>query len=253
MENPFSLEGKKILITGASSGIGRQCAISCSQMGANVVLLGRNEQRLSKTFNLLSKGEHLYYSIDLTEYEKIESVISDAVQKVGKIDGFIHAAGIEKTLPLNMMKLPIYNELFGINVIAGFEIAKCLTKKKYISNEKASFVFIASIMSIVANAGLTGYCASKGALVSGCKSMSIELAKKKIRVNTISPGYIQTEMMEQAEKRMSDEEMKQLRSGFLLGIGNCEDVANACIYFLSDASKWVTGTNFIIDGGYSVR
>jgi len=253
MFNPFSLKDKNVVITGASSGIGRKCAISCSQMGATVILLGRNKQRLSETFSLLNNGEHLSYSIDLTEYEQIESVISDVIQKVGRIDGFIHAAGIEKTIPLKMMKASIYKDLFEINFVSGFELAKLLSKKKYCNNT-GSFVFISSIMSIAGNAGLTGYCASKGALVSGTRAMAVELAPKKIRVNCVSPSHLEdTEMSNAKNENIGAEALTKLIEMHPLGLGSKIDVANACIYLLSDASKWVTGTNLIVDGGYSAK
>jgi len=252
MHTPFSLNEKNIIITGASSGIGRQCAISCSQMGANVVLISRDEERLKLTYTRLGGANHLYFPLDVTEYDNIELTISESVSRLGKIHGFIHSAGIEMTLLLKSMKPEYYNKLFSVNVISAFNLARIISKDKYIG-EQASFVFISSIMGLVANAGLTGYCASKGALNSGIKSMAIELSNKNIRVNTISPGYIQTEMMKKAENNMSEEEIISLRKDFLLGLGNPDDVANACIYLLSEASKWITGTSLIVDGGYSAR
>ena len=253
MFNPFTLKNKNILITGASSGIGKQCAISCSKMGANIILIARDKERLQETLSQLGTGNHLYYSLDITNYEEIEPIVKDAVLKIGKISGFIHSAGIEMTLPLKMMKPEKYEKLFAINTIVGFEFARILSKKKYIESNCSSFVFIASIMSVVANAGLIGYCASKGALVSGVRAMAIELSTKNIRANCISPGYIQTEMMKKAELNMSDKEKYELKKNFLLGLGKPDDIANACIYLLSDASKWVTGTNMIVDGGYCAR
>jgi NAD(P)-dependent dehydrogenase (short-subunit alcohol dehydrogenase family) len=251
--NPFSLRGKNIVITGASSGIGRQCAISCSEMGANIILIARNESRLSETMELLTNGNHYYYSLDLTEYDKIEHVIEDACLKTGKIDGLIHAAGIELTLPLKSLKPNHYQEVYGINVIAGLELAKIVSKKKFLNSGGGSFIFISSIVSIVANGGLTAYCASKGAINAGVRAMAIELARKKIRINSVSPGYIQTEMMRRTEAEMTEQEITALQKDFLLGLGKPEDVANTCIYLLSDASRWVTGTNLIVDGGYSAR
>jgi NAD(P)-dependent dehydrogenase (short-subunit alcohol dehydrogenase family) len=253
MDNPFSLKDKNIFITGASSGIGRQCAISCSQMGANLVLLDIDNEGMAKTLSLMTSTNHLAFQQDITEYNELEIIIKNAVAKVGKISGFIHSAGIEMTLPLKVMKPYYYEKIFAINAISGFEIAKILSKKKYINIESASFVFIASIMSVVANAGLTGYCASKGAIISAVRSMSIELAHRNIRVNSISPGYIQTEMMKKAEQNMSELEINELKKNYLLGLGKSEDVSNACIYLLSNASRWVTGTNLIVDGGYSAR
>ena len=128
--NPFSLEGNNVLITGASSGIGRQCAISCSRMGARVVLIGRREEKLIETIGMLASEGNLYYSFDVRNYQEIESVIADAVSRIGSIHGFIHSAGIEFVFPLSVIKPVHYQELFATNVIAGFEFAKILSKRK---------------------------------------------------------------------------------------------------------------------------
>ena len=254
MINPFSLEDKNIVITGASSGIGRQCAINCSQMGANVILIARNEERLKGVYNHLDKGNHLYFSQDITKYNEIEPIISKTVSKLGQIHGFVHSAGIEMTLPLRAMKPEYYEQLFALNSISGFEIARVLSKKKYLHNNGASFVFISSIMSVVSNSALTAYSASKGAVTSAVKAMALELVQKKIRVNSISPAHIKnTIMSEQKAMSLSEKEMNLIINMHPMGLGKPEDIANACIYLLSDASGWVTGTNFIIDGGYSAR
>jgi NAD(P)-dependent dehydrogenase (short-subunit alcohol dehydrogenase family) len=252
--NPFTLEGKNILITGASSGIGKQCAISCSQMGATVILIGRKEDKLKETMSLLSYGNHQYYTFDVTNYSDIDGIVSDTVSKTGKISGFIHSAGIELSLPINVTKPEHYKDLFATNVIAGFEFAKILSKKKYTDESGSSFVFIASIMGIVGNSSLTGYSASKGAVIAGIRSLALELAIKKIRVNAISPAYIiNTKMDSETSSLLNKEDTEKILKSHPLGIGNTEDVAYGCIYLLSNASKWITGTNLIIDGGYSAK
>ena len=257
MINPFSLTKKNILITGASSGIGRQCAISCPQMGANVVLIARNKERLKEAYNNLYKGKHLYkhlyFSQDITEYDKIEPIISEAISKLGKIHGLVHSAGIELTLPLKAMKPKYYERLFALNAISGFEIARIISKKKYLDEGGASFVFISSVMGILGQTGKIGYCSSKGALISSIRAMSLELAKKKIRVNCILPGVVETEMSSKMFENFPEESKKSTIDMHPLGLGEPIDIANACIYLLSDAAKWVTGTNLIIDGGYSAR
>ena len=145
--NPFSLIDKTIVITGASSGIGRQCAISCSEMGANVILIARNEERLRNTINLMKIGNHKYFVQDITKYDKLEEIVKKSSNLIGRISGFIHAAGIELTLPLSVMKAKKYEELFAINTISGFELARIISKKKYLSSDGGSFVFISSIMA----------------------------------------------------------------------------------------------------------
>ena len=252
MNNPFSLKNKAIVITGASSGIGRQCAISCLQMGAKVVLIARNIDRLQETISLLEGEDHLFYSLDITKFSEIEPVIKDVVNKLGKISGFIHSAGIEMTKPLKMMKPNDYQNLFNVNVISGFEFAKAITKKKF-AEKNLSLVFISSIMGELGQAGKVGYCSSKAAIIGGVKAMALELASKQIRVNAISPAVVETEMSKNLYSNLSEEEQNEITLMHPLGLGKPEDVANACIYLLSDASKWVTGTNLIVDGGYSAR
>ena len=123
MQHLFSLKNKNIVITGASSGIGRQCAISCSKMGATIILIARNKNRLIDTYNKLDEGKHLYFIQDITDYDKIEAIINDVCSKLGKIHGFIHSAGIEMTTPFKIMKPEYYSQLFNINVVSGFNIS----------------------------------------------------------------------------------------------------------------------------------
>jgi NAD(P)-dependent dehydrogenase (short-subunit alcohol dehydrogenase family) len=251
MDN-FSLTDKNIIITGASSGIGRQCAISCSKMGANIILVSRNKERLNETLSFLEGNNHLVFAIDVTDYNKIEPIINDAVTQLGKINGFIHSAGIEMTLPLNLLNSSKLEDIYSINVIAAFNIARILSKKIYIG-ENASFVMISSVMAQYGQSGKIGYCSSKGALISGAKAMAIELARKQIRVNSILPGIVRSEMSEKLLSTLSEEGVHEIEKMHPLGIGSVSDVANACIYLLSDASTWVTGTNLIVDGGYSAK
>lgn len=244
--NQFSLKDKVVLITGASSGIGKQCAISCAQMGAKIVLVGRDKERLEDTRTSLEGDSHLSFVLDVTQYDKYEEIINQAVNDLGAISGFIHCAGHEITLPINAMKPIHYEQIMAVNVIAAFEIVKLISKKKYAA-EQQSFILISSVYGLVGNTALTAYSASKGALIAAAKSLALELAPKKCRVNTISPGWVLgtgiTKEVQNSEKE----------NEYPLGYGTTTDVANACIYLLSDASSWVTGTNLIVDGGYTAK
>ena len=252
LNNPFSLKNKIIVITGASSGIGEQCAKSISDFGATVVLIGRNKDRLKAVSESLNNRPHLMIPIDLTNYSEIEDAIKYIVNSIGNISGFVHSAGTECSVPISMMEPDNYEDLFAINTIAGFELAKVISKKKYIDSKGASFVFIASTMGIIGIPSLVGYSASKGALISGSKSLALELAKKKINVNCISPGHILgTNMTDNAFAKIPKEAILKLKDKYPLGFGDSNDIANACIFLLSDASKWITGTNLVIDGGYT--
>lgn len=253
MKNNLNLNNKNIIITGASSGIGRQCAITFSQFGANIILVARNKEKLEQTFNKLNKGNHITFAQDLTEYDKLEEIINISVGKIGRISGFVHSAGIEMILPLKGMQPSYYEKMFAINVIAGFEIAKIISKKKYLDEKGASFVFISSIMGILGQPGRIGYCSSKGALISGIKAMALELAKKNIRVNCVLPGVVKTEMSNEMFKRLSEESKKEIIDMHPLGLGIPEDIANTSAFLLSNASRWMTGSNLIVDGGYSAK
>ena len=251
MYNPFSLENKTILITGASSGIGRQCAIDCSKMGAKVVAIGRNEERLKETLSEMEGEGHATYSYDLSQVDGIKDFVSQIVAEQGKFDGIICAAGIEKSAPIKLLKPSDYEEIIRVNTISAFELVRHATGIKMI-NTPASVVFISSITAIIARTSTAAYSASKGALVSGARVMSAELAKRNIRVNCISPGTILTPLMQNYLSGLSEEDYKKRVSGFPLGLGETTDVSNACVFLLSDASRWMTGQNMVIDGGYSI-
>lgn len=252
-KNLFDLKNKNIFITGASSGIGRQCAITFSKFGANVILVARNKERLEQTFNKLNKGNHIFIVQDITEYDKLEEIINFSVGKIGKISGFVHSAGIDKLMPFKLIEPDIYKEMFDVNMISGFELARIISKKKYTNKEGASFVFISSIMGILGQIGKIAYCSSKGALISGAKAMALELVKKNIKVNCILPGVVETEMSKQVLSNLSEGSREEILNMHPLGLGKPDDIAYACAFLLSDASRWITGTNLIVDGGYSAK
>ncbi|PWN65371.1 SDR family NAD(P)-dependent oxidoreductase [Chryseobacterium viscerum] len=249
----FSLKNKIILITGASSGIGRSCSVECSRSGADLILVGRNHEELMKTVSMLdpeTKVETI--TEDITQSENLEGIIADKVSILGKISGFIHCAGIEKTLPLKKHNTQLYQDIFAVNVIAGLEIAKILSLKKY-KDETSSFVFISSVAGMVGEAGKAAYSASKGAVISGARSLAMELSRSNIRVNSISPAMVNTPILEKMFEDIGEEASSEIIKKHPLGIGDPKDVANACIFLLSDASRWVTGTNLVVDGGYSAQ
>lgn len=251
MFNPFSLANKTILITGASSGIGRQCAIDCSKMGAKVVLVARNEERLKETLSEMEGDGHKLYPFDLNKTNDIKSFVTQIVAECGKINGLIHAAGIEKTKPIKILTTEDYEEVFRINALSGFELVRQLSGKNM--EHGGSIVMISSITSVIGRGGVAAYSASKGAINSAVRVMALEFSSKKIRVNSISPGTILTPMMQNYLAGLSEEDYQKRIDGFPLGLGQTTDISNACIYLLSDASRWVTGQNLIVDGGYTVR
>lgn len=251
--NPFSLIQKTIVITGASSGIGQQCAIDCSRMGARIVLIGRNKERLQETLAQMKGNNHVAIAFDLTNSDKLPECVEQIVSEVGPIHGVLHGAGISTTLPLKLMSYERIEEFFKTNVYATIELTREICKMKHYAKEGTSIVFFASIMGCVGDSGKSLYSMTKGALIAAVRSLACEFAKKNIRFNSISPGAILTPINASLPHMADPQLRKQLEDKHLLGLGNTTDISNACIYLLSNASRWVTGTNLIVDGGYTAR
>lgn len=246
--NPFSLKGKTIFITGASSGIGRAIAIECSKMGATVFITGRNEERLNETFNLLVGSNHSKIIADL----KIEEQVKSLIDKLPILDGVVHSAGIVTTLPFLFITKEKLDEIFSVNFISPTMISHQLLKQKKINNG-ASFVWISSISGTTCSFfGNSMYSSSKGAVNGIVKGMALELAKKGIRVNSVNPGQIETNIL--IDSLIGEEQLQEeIKKYPLKRFGKPEEVAYATIYLLSDASQWITGSHLIIDGGYSLQ
>lgn len=255
MYNPFSLENKVIIVTGASSGIGAQCAIDCSKMGARVVLVARNEERLKQTLEQCEEpSRHMILPLDLSSSEGLKDAIKDVVSKVGKINGVVNCAGMSSVTPLKLVTDELLDQFFRTNVYSAINLSKEVTRVgNYDKEHGCSIIFFASIMGICGDKCKTMYSATKGALIAAARSMACELAKNKIRVNVVSPGAIETPINAKLPHMADPELRKELEDKHLLGLGECSDIANACIYLLSDAAKWVTGQNFIVDGGYTAK
>ncbi len=252
--NPFSLEGKIIVISGAASGIGRQCAVSCSKMGARLILLDLNKEGLEETMKLVdSPDKHYYAALNLLEYDNVASVIKDTVSQVGRINGLLNCAGISTTNLFKLTKPQELDKFFHMNVYTGYFLTQECCKVTNLSKDGGSIVFFSSVAGSYGEVGKSTYGMSKAALLNLAKHLSCELARKKVRVNSVSPGVICTPINKDLPHMKDPEKRAALESLHLLGLGEVSDIANACIYLLSDASKWVTGTNLFIDGGYSVR
>ena len=249
--NPFTLQQKNIIITGASSGIGQQTAILCSQMGARVAIIGRNEERLDETLSQMEGEGHLKVPFDLTDTEGIKDLVSDIVSKLGPIDGLVCCAGISGILPLKLMTIGQQEQYFRTNVYATIKLTRQVLGIKNIKKEGASVIFFSSVMGVVGENAKSLYSMTKGALISASRSLAVEYAKKKIRVNCISPGVVITPINASQPYIADPEKRTVLEAKHPLGLGQTSDIANACVFLLSDASRWMTGQNMIIDGGYS--
>lgn len=243
--NPFSLEGKTILVTGASSGIGRGIAIACSKMGASVIVNGRNEERLNETL-LQMTGENNQKAVaDLSNIGSVSSMVS----ALSKLDGVVHCAGIGQRVLCKQLQESDLDNIMDVNFKAPVMLQTELFKQKKI-NKAASIVFIASIAAESPTIGNAMYCASKGAIISYANCLSIELAPRLIRVNCISPAMVWTDLI--FKGGITEEELKEDEKRYpLKRYGTPDDIANLSIYLLSDASSWMTGSNIKLTGGVS--
>ena len=246
--NPFSLEGKRILVTGASSGIGQSIAVECSKMGAQIIVCGRNEERLNETFKALEGEDHVKIIADLTRTEDLEHLIKD----IDVIDGLVLCAGRSRSLPVLFSTREKFDEIYDVNFFSPVETLRLLVKKKKVSSN-ASVVIMVSI-------GGTGrftpgnaiYGSSKAALKSMVQYFAVELAPKKIRVNGICPGMVETPLIHHGT--LTQEQLDEDRAKYpLKRYGQPIDIANGAIYLLSDASSWLTAQSIVIDGGLTAK
>lgn len=241
--NPFSLESKTIFVTGASSGIGRSIAISCSKMGASVIISGRNMTKLQETISLMEGNRNTIVVGNLTN----KSSLTRIVEELPKLDGIVHCAGIGQRIPCKDLTENDIDQVMDVNFNAPVLLqAEVLRQKKI--NKGASIVFIASISSWSPSLGNSIYSASKGAIISYANCLSLELAPRKIRVNCISPAMVWTDLIK--NEAVDEELLKEDEKHYpLKRYGQPEDIANLAIYMLSDASAWMTGSNVKISGG----
>jgi len=247
MYNPFSLEGKTILVTGASSGIGKAIAVECSKMGAVVIISGRNEQRLNETFSLLEGSGHDMILADLSQREELDRLYNE----LPLISGLVNCAGLTKVAPFPFATRDRFEEVMTVNFFAPTELTRLLVKSKKIG-KRSSVVFISSVSGVYCSAVASSiYSSSKGAINGLIKGVALDLAPKGIRVNSVNPGMIDTEIF--SGSAISTEQLKIDKQRYPLNrYGKPEEVAFAVIYLLSDASSWVTGSNLLIDGGYTL-
>ena len=244
-ETPFHLNNKTILVTGASSGIGRQVCISASKMGATIVLTGRNIKELKETLAQLQGTGHNIISADLVDQtERVRLSI-----EIPEIDGLVHCAGIVKPFPIKFLNQQKIDETLKTNYEAPVLMMAALLKEKKI-NKNASLVFLSSISGQHPHKGGATYAGSKAALESFVKVLALELYPQGVRSNCISPGMVKSPMYDQAAAEMSKEEMDKHVASYPLGVGIPEDVAQAAIFLLSPASRWITGINITLDGGF---
>jgi NAD(P)-dependent dehydrogenase (short-subunit alcohol dehydrogenase family) len=245
----LGLEGKNILVTGGGSGIGRAVAIESSRVGANVVVVGRSKNRLDETLSRCAEGLHLAVSWDLAETETLNSLVSLLVRQAGSFDGVVHAAGLYISEPLRVTTKDSIQKTFAINFLAPYLLTKALAMKPNY-NPGASVVFVSSVSAAKGQGGAIAYSSSKAAINSLSRSLVAEIGRRDLRFNSVVAGLVETDLSLSIRHVIGDQAWQQLIDAHPLGIGSPQDIANAAIFLLSGKSKWMTGAELVVDGGY---
>ncbi|HEY2545244.1 MAG TPA: SDR family oxidoreductase [Candidatus Acidoferrum sp.] len=251
MYNPLDLSTKLILVTGASSGIGRATALVLSRLGARILLTGRREVALQETLVAMDEPKrHSVFAADLTDTDAIPLLVRQQVEQAGApLDGIVHSAGVGKPMSLRMTSRAGVEAMMAINVYATLALIRSMSGKDVASPRGGSIVLMSSVAAVVASPGLVAYSGSKAALLGIAKSAALELASKRVRVNCIVPGYVKTPMLDQAEDAFVG--FEQVKNKQFLGLTEADDIGVLAAYLLSDASRAVTGATLLIDGGFS--
>lgn len=248
MWNPYDFTDKKIVITGATSGIGKATAIRLAQQGAKIYIIARNESKIADTIALLEGTGHKGYVKDLNDSGGYTDIFDDIVSDGNKIDGLVYSAGIAKILPVGKLEKKTMDESMNTNLYSFAEMIGTLSKRKY--HDKASIVGVSSISTLYPQKCQGIYVATKAAMDALVTSVAIELAAKGIRINTVKPASTNTEMLREAFENKTDEQIKETIELQVLGLTEPEDIADIIIFLLSDASRAITGRSIFADGGY---
>jgi len=248
---PFHLLGQRVLVTGATSGLGHAIALACARMGAQVIGVGRDEERLARTLQALKSvapaGDHVMVRADLTQVADRSAL----VDQIGSapLNGLVHSAGISRLSPVRMLTEQHLREVQSINVDAPMLLTQALLKRNLIAPE-GSMVFIASIAAHIGVPGVAAYSGTKAALIAMVRCLAMEVVKRKIRANCLSPALVETPLLEATAALIGS--METERGNYPLGFGRPDDIANAAVFLLSQASRWITGTTLVMDGGLTI-
>ena len=249
----MDLTGRRILITGAASGIGRATSILISRLGGSILGVDQNAEGLQQLLEDLSGTGHRQHVCDLRDLESISKWMTNEAQQSGRFHGLVHAAGLPCIMPLRTLKPENYRDIFTINTEAALALAQTFQSRKVHEETGGAIVFISSVMALVGSPTVTGYSMSKAALIGMAKSMALELAPKRIRVNCVAPGFVRTPMQNQVAKFWDQEQEDRITQLHPLGWGEPEDIANAITFLLADTGKWITGSVLTVDGGYTAQ
>jgi len=252
ISNPLAMTGRTVLVTGASSGIGRETAILLSELEATVIIAGRNRERLSGTRERMRGSRHRIEAFDLGDAAAIPAWIKRLALETGPLFGLVHSAGIHKVAPLRMMSPAGIEEVMRANVTSAMMLVSGF-RQRGCSVRGSSIVLISSVAGLAGQAGIGAYSASKAALIGFSRSAAMELAGEGIRVNCVAPGIVETEMADELREKVTAEQFAAIEAMHPLGLGKPLDVAFATAFLLGDTARWITGTTLVVDGGYTAR
>lgn len=252
MRDLLNIKNRRYLVTGAASGIGRATALLLSEMGAHVLLVDINKEKLLEVQSECQNETDILV-IDLTDDKSIKPLIKEKVSTFGKLNGFVHCAGLPYIAPIKVVNAEKTERLYKLNTYAAIELAKACSSKQIYAGSDGSFVLISSVYGLVGSAANVGYAMSKGAIIAITKSMAMELVANGIRVNCVAPGFIKTPMANKVDGMMDESYDERLNALHPMGLGETEDIANAILFLLSDMSKWVTGAVLNVDGGFTAQ
>jgi NAD(P)-dependent dehydrogenase (short-subunit alcohol dehydrogenase family) len=249
IKNPLDFSNKRVLITGASTGIGRACALLLSQLGAQLVLNGRNETALQETLSLLSGSGHITAPFDMINTDELCDWVKSLTKDHGYLDCFVHCAGVQITKPIRLFNQAFFDETMHVNLASAMAIAQGFRMKRNRSKQ-GSIVFVSSIAGLIGQTGNTVYGASKAGLMSLTRGLSMEFLRDNIRVNCVAPALVATDMATRTQQSMTDAQYQHMLNQHPMGVGEPSDVANAVAFLLSDAAKWINSVTLPVEGGY---
>ena len=249
MNLKFNFSEKRFIITGTTSGIGQKISLALAGAGAELLAIGRRAERLKELKDKFPDKISIA-AIDVNNFADLKNAIEDYAA-IKKVNGTVHAAGVNKFTPLRAFNWNDADSIIKTSAYAGIELIKLASSKK-VGEVGSSHVLLASVAGIKGEVGFTAYSAAKSAVIGAMRSMALELAVKDMRVNAITPGWLPTEMTDSIEARYPGK-IDTIKLQHPLGIGSVEDIANLVMFLLSDEARWITGSNIVIDGGYSIR
>lgn len=248
----LDLRGRAVLVTGASSGIGRATALAASRQGARVAVVARRAEQLQETLELLEGDGHIALPCDVNESGALAPVFQRASAELGPLHGVVHAAGVHAVTPLRTLKSEQVATLLETNVTSALIVAKSFRAPK-VRAPHASIVLLSSAVGLTGEAGVSAYAASKAAVASLGRSLALELAGERIRVNSIAAGIVETPLTDGIRSKVGADAWEAIRRSHPLDLGTSEDVANAALFLVSPASRWITGSTLVVDGGYTAH